>query len=318
MLYGIRAWVRTPLSETVWTMQLKEAGEAFLQHCRLERYLSSNTLAAYRQDIGELIGYFGAVGAPSVSGSALVAYASHLSGVRNLAPATVKRRLACARSLFRWLLRTGIVPSDPFAGTEIRVRVPDRLPRCLTTTEMARLSRACEDATPLTRLATLLLFATGMRVGELVSVRLADLDLDRGAIRIVGKGDRQRQVVIPSEGMTRLVRGYVRTHHAGSLPTDRLLQDADGQALTTAGIRARLRHLARAAGLSRRVTPHMLRHTAATELLEAGVDIRFVQRLLGHRSILTTQIYTHVSDHALIAAIRGADLFGRLDRVGRG
>ena len=297
-------------------MVLSEYGLAFLRYCQLEKDLSRNTLAAYRQDVAELVRYFGGATVEEVSSARLVAYATHLSGARGLAPATVKRRLACARSLFRWLVRTASLASDPFAGTDIRVRVPDRLPRCLTTQDMSRLSRAAERAAPLTRLATLLLFATGMRVGELVSVRLADLDLERGTVRIVGKGDRQRQVVIPNDRLIRWIGDYVDSRHPHAQASDRLLQDAEGRSVSTAAIRTRLKHLARVAGLTRTITPHMLRHTTATELLEAGVDIRFVQRLLGHRSILTTQIYTHVSDHALAAAVKGADLFGRLSRVG--
>ncbi len=298
-------------------MIMNEAGHAFLQHCRLERHLSPNTLAAYRQDVSELVRHFGPVQTDSVTGHALITYAVYLSERRGLAPATVKRRLACARSLFRWLVRTGMLASDPFAGTEIRVRIPDRLPRCLATSEMARLTRAAADASSLTQLTTLLLVATGMRVGEAVAVRLGDIDLDRDAIRIVGKGDRQRQVIIPNDGLKQIIRDHIAVHHVNSTAGDQLLQSSDGRALTTAAIRIRIPHLARAAGLSRHVTPHMLRHTAATELLEAGVDIRFVQRLLGHRSILTTQIYTHVSDAALRSAVRQADVLGRLGQPAR-
>lgn len=298
-------------------MDLKVAGEDFLRHCQIERQLSLNTLAAYRQDIAELVAYFGLVESAEVDGRTLVAYATHLSATRGLAPATVKRRLACARCLFRRLARRSAIPADPFAGVEIRIRVPDRLPRCLTTSEIARLVEASEATTLLTRLAAILMFATGMRVGELVAVRLADIDLDRGMIRIVGKGDRQRQVIIPDERTAGIIRDYIRDHRANGSTTDRLFLGADGRPLSTATIRVRLRSLGNAAGLTRAVTPHMLRHTAATELLEAGVDIRFVQRLLGHRSILTTQLYTHVSDRALRSAIRGANVLGRLDR-GRG
>lgn len=300
-------------------MDLKQAGERYLRHCQLERQLSPNTLAAYRQDVAELIAHLGTVECADVDGEALVTYAAHLSGPRGLAPATVKRRIACVRGLFRWLRRTAAITADPFADISIRIRIPDRLPRCLATGEMARLVEASEIASPLTRLAALLMFATGMRVGELVAVRLADVNLEQGTIRIVGKGDRQRQVIIPDERTAAMIRDYVRDHSARGAPTDRLFNSPDGQALSTASIRVRVGRLAKAAGLTRTVTPHMLRHTAATELLEAGVDIRFVQRLLGHRSILTTQLYTHVSNRALQTAIRGADLFGRLgrDRSGR-
>ncbi|CAA2137040.1 site-specific integrase [Methylobacterium bullatum] len=104
-------------------MILIEAGEAFLRHCQLERHLAPNTLAAYRQDVAELVRHFGSIHATAVSSDALVAYTAHLTNPRGLAPATVKRRLACARGLFRWLTRVGHLTADPFAGTEIRVRM---------------------------------------------------------------------------------------------------------------------------------------------------------------------------------------------------
>ncbi|MDP4022706.1 tyrosine-type recombinase/integrase [Methylobacterium sp. NEAU 140] len=294
-------------------MILDEAGASFLEHCRVERHLSPNTLTAYRQDIAELVGNLGSVAVADVTGTRLVAYAAHLSTARKLAPATVKRRLACARSMFGWLVRRRVIGVNPFAMVEIRVRVPDRLPRCLATGEMATLARAAEAAPPLTRLATTLLFATGVRVSELAAIRVSDIDLESGSIRIVGKGDRQRQVFVPDEKVASLVRDYVRIHHVdGNGGSVRLLRDPFNRPVSSAGIRLRIKRLARSAGLSRPVTPHMLRHTAATELLEAGVDIRFVQRLLGHRSISTTQLYTHVSDRALRGAIQTASVFERL------
>jgi integrase/recombinase XerD len=147
-----------------------------------------------------------------------------------------------------------------------------------------------------------------MRVGELVHLREKDLDLDEGLARVDGKGSRQRQVFIPGTRLPSLLRAYVV--HRGSLPasSDALLVLDGGRTPSASAIRHLLRQLAADAGLSRPLTPHMLRHTAATLLLDAGVDIRLVQRLLGHSSIATTQIYTHVSDTSLRAAISRAGI----------
>lgn len=287
-------------------MDIEQVAAAFLHHCANEKGLSNNTLSAYRQDLREFCVYLGAKLVRKVTGDALVAYVSHLSAHRRLAPATVKRRVACLKSMFAWLVRRRTITSNPFSSVEIRIRLPDRLPSCLPAADMAALAAASRHAGDLMRLAVHLMFSTGIRVGELVSIRIGDLDLVGRSIRIRGKGNRERLVYVTNEGSLCLLRDYVRTRHARSPVAARLFSVADVE-MTTASIRRRLRNLAVRAGLRSRVTPHMLRHTAATSLLEAGVDMRFVQRLLGHRSIATTQLYTHVSDRALRAAIERAD-----------
>jgi integrase/recombinase XerD len=163
--------------------------------------------------------------------------------------------------------------------------------------------RACRT----TRLAAVLLFATGVRISELTSIRVEDIDLEQRSIRIQGKGNRERQVFLPDEGTTAALRQYIAIEHQPQAAADRLMVNARGRPASAACLRARIKILAQKAGLARRVTPHMFRHTTATALMEAGVDMRFVQRLLGHQSIATTQIYTHVSDRALKAAILGAN-----------
>ncbi len=293
-------------------MKLHEAATAFLAHCERERQLSSNSIAAYQQDLAEFRRYFGIVDIEDVSGSQLVLFAQFLQQTRGLAPATVKRRLACLKSMFRWLLRHSVLASDPFASVDVRIRIPDRLPRCLPNSEMARLADAAEIEGDLVRLATLLLFATGLRVSELTGLRLSDIDLSTGSLRVNGKGSRERFVYVTNERVCRLLATYVEARRLLPLDHDNLLLCGRGHPATPAALRLRLRRLSTRAGLERRVTPHMLRHTAATSLLEAGVDMRFVQRLLGHRSIATTQIYTHVSDAALRAAVAKADTIDRL------
>jgi integrase/recombinase XerD len=168
-----------------------------------------------------------------------------------------------------------------------------------------------KDAPAAIALAILLLFTTGMRVAELCALRVSDIDLDRRTLRIRGKGDRERQVFLVSTDVVAELRAYLREHKLGGAPHSALLVTATGGGVSTDRVRAGLRRIAEVAGLARRITPHMLRHSAATSLLEAGVDIRFVQRLLGHRSISTTEIYTHVSDESLKQAVVKAKILAR-------
>ena len=295
-------------------MTTDEAAAAFLEHCEKERGLSGNTLDAYRQDIAEFLSRFGDLQLANVDGRGLVEFTSYMSGPRSLAPATVKRRLACLRSMFKWLVRRSEISVSPFATVEIRVRIPDRLPRCISGRDMAVLSRTAADTVGFTGLATLLLLVTGARVGELASLRLADVDVDGGTIRIRGKGDRERQAFVPEGRVADLLKRHVTGRETTAQRGAALFVSRSGRPASTACIRGRLKSLSASAGVSVTVTPHMLRHTAATSLLEAGVDIRFVQRLLGHKSITTTQLYTHVSDNALRAAVTAAAICGQLPR----
>ena len=291
--------------------------DAFLKHCEYERRLSENTISAYAQDLAEFTRRFGDRDVASISGTDLVAYADFLSTSRRLAPASVKRRIACARSLFSWLARKSLVACDPFKTVDIRVRIPDRLPRCLTSAEMVRLTRAAVASTKSNDLIVNLLFATGVRVSELAAVRVGDIDVQSGTIRIIGKGNRERQVFVSNPDLCDRLSAYLRTNRLQASANDHLLVSSNQRPLSPVGIRSRVKRLAVDAKISRTVTPHVVRHTSATALLEAGVDIRFVQRLLGHRSISTTQLYTHVSDRALRSALLSADICGRMEAGGR-
>jgi integrase/recombinase XerD len=163
-----------------------------------------------------------------------------------------------------------------------------------------------------TLLAVALMVATGVRVHEVVGFRHQDIDLSGRAIRLVGKGRRERQVFLTNDWITDLTESYLQARSKLDLPHSRLLFNLHYEPLTTAAMRSRLAKAARAAGITQHVTPHMLRHTAATQLIEAGVDIRYIQRLLGHASLSTTEIYTHVSDRALKRVVSEADVLGRL------
>jgi integrase/recombinase XerD len=205
-----------------------------------------------------------------------------------------------------------LIEASPFRTAEVRIRLPKRLPRCLTAAELRALFSARKTASPAIALGILLLFTTGMRVAELCALRVADIDLDRRTLRIRGKGDRERQVFLVSSEVVAELRVYLRDQKLRGAPSSPLFRTALGCGLSTDRVRAGLRRVAKAAGLARRITPHMLRHSAATSLLEAGVDIRFVQRLLGHRSISTTEIYTHVSDERLKQVVVKANTLARI------
>ncbi|HYC04950.1 MAG TPA: tyrosine-type recombinase/integrase [Azospirillaceae bacterium] len=291
-------------------MTIEDAVSAFLRYCRDERGLSARTLAAYSQDLAEFARFAAGRAAriEDCTPALLVDYATHLKGPRGLALATVKRRLACLRSFLGWAERKGVIGTSPFRRVDLTIRLPRRLPRCLSVQELRALFEARPKARPLDGLALLLLFATGMRVGELAAARVGDLDMDGRSLRVRGKGDRERRVFLPPEAVEELRQALAERPPTARSAAAPLVASKGG----AARIRRGIRRIAEAAGLSRRITPHMLRHSAATALLEAGVDIRFVQRLLGHRSITTTELYTHVGDERLKQVILGADVLRRV------
>ncbi|MEO5373032.1 MAG: tyrosine-type recombinase/integrase [Alphaproteobacteria bacterium] len=303
------------------TTTIDEASELFLFHCRVGKVLSANTLRAYTLDLADFAAFSGG-GMPvvTVDREHLRRYAHHLLVGRGLKETSLKRRMACLKVMFRWLEREETVALSPFHRLDLSIRLPKRLPRALGRDELVRLLEAARVAAPdpeggsfsalTTRTAVVLMIATGMRVGEAVGLACIDVDLADGVIRVHGKGDRERRVFVA--GAEGLLRRYLATRHALAPTITNLLVTREGKPLTAQALRRRLRRLAESAGLPRRVTPHMLRHSAATRLLEAGVDIRIVQKLLGHASISTTQIYTAVSDATLKSAIVGAGVLDRL------
>jgi len=279
---------------------------AFLEHCRRERNLAANSIAAYAQDLAEFRRFLKPETEPvAIRPEVLAAYRDHLSLGRRAAPATVKRRLASLRVWCRWLVRISRVEKSPFDGIQLTVQLPKRLPRCLDPEEVSRLlSRGVRG--PDSYLAVAMLVTTGIRVGELASLRTSRIDPFRGAVRIIGKGNRERTVYVTDGGLLGQITERIGESDAP------LLRGQSGSAMSTAAIRRLVVAAARRGGLRRRVTPHMLRHTAATLLMERGVDVRIVQQLLGHRSILTTQLYLHVSDAMLRSAVANADVLSNL------
>lgn len=283
-------------------MLFRDTASAFIRHCQSIRKLSPHTTRAYELDLARFSQFLGKDGAVATCDKTVIHnYVRHLFDVRALKESSVKRHLATLRSFFRWLEEDGHAVEDPFRGARIRIRMPKRLPRVIARSDLRRLlvHELPDIFADLTGyVATELLFATGMRVGELASLLDAAVDVDDGTITIVGKGNRQRRVFVPDE-LKALLRDYraARDHCASS--ADTFLVNTRGDAASPQMIRRLVRIHGERSAVRDRVTPHMFRHSVATYLLEEGVDIRYVQRLLGHRSISTTEIYTHVADAAL-------------------
>ena len=285
-------------------MTVAEACKIFIQHCDAVRKLSEHTTRAYTLDLKRFTRFVGArASISSCDRTTLQRYVQHLFEEHRLKETSAKRHVASLRSLYRFLEDEGYIEEDPFRGTRIRIRLPKRLPRVLSRGELLALLDRASPAGDFIQLATSvaaeLLFATGVRVAELAALRDQDVDLTIGVINIIGKGDRQRRVDIPDSQVRDLLDTYRSARAARGYETDRVLVNSRGGAASPQFIRRLIRRLGEDVALTRRVTPHMFRHSVATYLLEEGVDIRYVQRLLGHRSIVTTEIYTHVADAAL-------------------
>lgn len=300
-------------------MELRSACDDFLRFCAIERQLSENTLQAYACDLvdfqrslprGVLIA--------DIKTDALKGYLEEALAERKLSAATIRRRFACFRAFFRRLSDLSLM-EDPFSGWRLKLPRRKRLPRALSREEISRLLArlrgdvdAAYDSDAILRIAVRLMVSTGVRVGELCKLRVEDISPDGASLRVHGKGSRDRVAYIGDKGFGADLRRLVEVRRAAAGRGAPLFVNRRGQPLRPQSVRMTLRRVATQAGLTRRVTPHMLRHTAATLLIENGVDIRIVQRLLGHSSIATTEIYTHVSDGALRSALERANVLGGL------
>ena|SRR5579862_137430 len=300
-------------------MQFGVAVVEFLRFCALERQLSEHSVQAYAADLRDFRKWLKAdVGIGDVSLAVLKEYLEDMVGSRKLTVATIRRRFACLRAFFRRACEKHALP-DPFANWHPLLPRRKRLPRTLSRNEAAFLLSSrhigiekADDGEHVFRIIVQLMVATGMRVGELCKLKLDDLSPDCSTVRIHGKGARDRVAYVTDRGLRKELQQLIALRRKLEIGSGALFVNRYDAQMRPQSVRSKLRRLAKEAGLARRVTPHMLRHTAATLLIETGVDIRFVQRLLGHSSIATTEIYTHVSDEALRATLERADVLGTL------
>lgn len=292
-------------------------GEEFLSWLSVERGRAPNTLAAYRRDLRAYEAWLRPrqVALAEVTESDVLAYVAAL-WASGRAPASIARALVAVRSLHRFLTDEGHARLDP-TGDVGNPKVPQGLPKALTEEEVAGLLGAVvgEDATARRDRAILeLLYGTGMRISELVGLSLLDLALDSDVIRVFGKGSKERLVPVGRYARAAL-DDWLSASGRGAMSPDRWARRGDSEAvflnarggrLSRQGAWGIVRRYGDKVGLGDRLTPHVLRHSCATHMLDHGADIRVVQELLGHASIATTQVYTKVSTERLRSAYDAA------------
>lgn len=277
------------------TFELKV--RSFLHFCRAEKGLSINTLEAYRRDLSGLGPWLGKRSLPTVSLDDLRQYVSHLRR-RKLSNRSIARQVTTLRGFFGFLLEEGELANNP-AELLAAPKIGAALPKYLDHERVGQLIEAPDSTTPtgLRDHAMLdLLYATGLRVSELIKLRVADIDEFQGIVRVMGKGGKQRLVPVGKAALKAIeeYRGGQREELLAGRVSPFLFVTARGTCMTRQGFWKLLRGHGKHAGIFRSLSPHVLRHTFATHLLEGGADLRSVQTMLGHADIGTTQIYTHV------------------------
>lgn len=288
-------------------MKLRAAVEDYLVALSAERGLAVNTVAAYRRDLGQYLSFLetnGAEDTARVTVSLVEEYTVVLHD-RGLATSTLSRKTAAVRGFHRFLVSEEVVDLDPTIGIETPRR-PSSLPKALSVEDTAKLIEAADVTTPLgirDRALLEFLYASGSRVSEAVTVDVIDVDLESEVALVRGKGDKQRYVPLGRYAMD-AINAYlpVRLMFKGDHPDPgRLFLSARGRPLTRQSVWQIVRRCAERAGIpAGEVSPHVLRHSAATHMVEGGADLRTVQEILGHASINTTQIYTRVSPRHLL------------------
>jgi integrase/recombinase XerD len=289
---------------------LSRDAEEFLSWLAVEKGRAANTVAAYRRDLAAYEEFLTGRGlaVQGVTEAVVEDYVAFLRAAGRK-PASVARALVAVRSLHRFCVDEGSATSDP-TGDVGTPRVPQGLPKALSEDEVERMLAAvvCEDAVARRDRAILeLLYGGGLRISELVGLSMADIDLDAGVLRALGKGSKER--VVPIGRLAReAVASWLGRGGRDAMAPARWARRGDAEAvflnqrggrLSRQGAWAIVRRYGDAVGLGERLTPHVLRHSCATHMLDHGADIRVVQELLGHASIATTQVYTRVSTERL-------------------
>lgn len=273
--------------------------DAYLDHLRVERALSANTLEAYARDLGALAAHLGEDADPKDATEGAIAKLMAANVRRGFGARSSARQLSALRGFFKFLLKERALDVDPTALLD-RPKTGRRLPRAHAFEEIERLLAAPDPSTArgCLHLAMIqLMYASGLRVSELCGLRVGDLDRTRGVVSVLGKGGKRRLVPV-GEVALRAVEAYleaVRPHVAGPKETI-LFVSPRGGALTRQGFWKLLGRYARAAGIRGPLSPHKLRHSFATHLLANGADLRAVQAMLGHADLGTTEIYTRIAD----------------------
>jgi len=271
----------------------------FLDHLTVERGLAGNTVQSYRSDLAQLVGFLEEQGRPldAVTPETITAFAARLRR-QGMAQASLMRKLSAVRMFFRFLYRERVVSSDPTENIESLKRV-ERLPDTLTPEEVSRLLSQPDLTTPeglRDRAMMELMYASGLRVSELVGLDVGDVDLEAGILRCFGKGSKERIIpfnVVAAQYLTLYLEKGRPRFTKGESVSGLFLSQKKGK-LSRITFWQILKKYAAMAGITQKISPHTLRHSFASHLLEGGADLRAIQAMLGHASLGTTQVYTHL------------------------
>lgn len=295
--------------------QARGLADNFLSYLARVRNYSPNTAAAYAQDLDCFLIWASNCGIDVLQATHrdFRRFLSSLSGA-GYAKTTVNRRLSAVRSLYSWLVREGVIESNP-AAVVSSPKLPKPLPHVLSQEDVEKLLKCADASTPAGALDAALvelLYASGARIGEVASLDVDRIDFSDKSVRLFGKGSKERIVPLYPAALHALdaylahARPVLLANHKGGLTAEEaadaqraLFINARGARMSERSLRARFEKLLARAGLAGMATPHTMRHTFATEVLDGGADLRSVQEMLGHASLSTTQIYTHLTPERL-------------------
>ncbi len=281
--------------------------DAFLHHLEAIKGASPHTVKAYAEDLDQFAAFAETQGVTDIRAAdpaLLRSFLAHLLSL-GLARASRARKTASLRSFFAYLARQSLLPRSPAVGLR-SIKTERRLPKFLRSDEIESLLAAPDAGTPLglrDRALLETLYASGMRAGELVMLNVADVNYDEGVIRVIGKGNKERMTLLGRQAVFALER-YVRKGRPelilkADTDSGALFVNRYGGRLSDRGVRKLFDRYCAVASTHLKITPHVLRHTFATHLLSNGADLRLIQELLGHASVATTQMYTHVTTERL-------------------
>lgn len=279
--------------------------ESYLKYCETQKKLDEKTVKAYRTDLGQFVSFFNNPLINAISIPDIEKYIGYLH--QNFKPKTVKRKLASIKSFYHFLDYKDIIEQNPFNKIKTKFREPVILPKTIPLCIVEKLLATIYQEHSLARTIyqkkrTLLdvaicetLFSTGMRISELCSLKISDIALCDATIRIYGKGSKERMIYIGNRDVLLMLEKYEAEYSSQIEKSGYFFVKPNATPLSDQAVRRMLKKYCSLASIDLHITPHMFRHTFATSLLEADVDIRYIQEMLGHSSITVTEIYTHVA-----------------------
>ena len=277
----------------------------YLTYCTEQKRLDEKTLKAYKIDLYQFSDYHGSCAVTEITSKDLEEYIAKLHQLYK--PKTVKRKIATLKAFFHYLEYRDIMEKNPFNKLQLRFREPTILPKTIPLhivelflstiyREHANAKTDYQRKNALRDIAVIeMLFATGIRISELCSLKDSDVNLMDGILLIYGKGDKERRIQISNDDVIRILNDYRNEFLSKIKKCNHFFANQNGNALSDQAVRRMINKYTDLASIEQHITPHMFRHTFATSLLEADVDIRYIQEMLGHSSINITEIYTHVA-----------------------